>query len=76
MGNLSKDIQSTIPNEWVKAFLNIKYTANYLNQIDDKFFTQFGISSQQFNVLRILRGPRNRSPYLILRVEWLRKRQI
>jgi DNA-binding MarR family transcriptional regulator len=56
MGDLSKDIQTKITDEWVKALLNIKYTANYLNQIDEKFFSQFGLSSQQFNALRILRG--------------------
>ena len=56
MGDLAKDIQSTFTSEWVKASLNVKYTANYLNQISEKFFSKYGISSQQYNVLRILRG--------------------
>lgn len=56
MGDLSKDIQSTFPSEKVKAFINIKYTANWLSSIENEFFKPFGISPQQFNILRILRG--------------------
>lgn len=56
MGDLSKDINSTFANEWVKALLNIKYTSNYLNNITEQQFKPFGISGQQYNVLRILRG--------------------
>jgi DNA-binding MarR family transcriptional regulator len=56
MGDFAKDIQSTFKNEWIKAALNIKYTANYLSNLSEKFFEPYGISSQQYNVLRILRG--------------------
>ncbi|MFK8045693.1 MAG: MarR family transcriptional regulator, partial [Crocinitomicaceae bacterium] len=56
MGDFAKDIQSTFKNDWVKAHLNIKYTANYLSNKTEKFFSDYGISSQQYNVLRILRG--------------------
>lgn len=56
MGDFGKDIQSTFPNEQIKARLNISYTANYLANLSDKFFEPYGISSQQYNVLRILRG--------------------
>ena len=56
MGDISKDIQSTFPSEKVKAFINIKYTANWLSSIENEFFKPFGISPQQFNILRILRG--------------------
>lgn len=56
MGDFSKDIQSTFANEWIKAVLNITYTANHLKQIGEKQFAPYGISPQQYNVLRILRG--------------------
>ena len=56
MGNISKDINSTFPNSKVKALLNIIYTANWISSHQNAFFKPFGISPQQFNILRILRG--------------------
>ncbi|RXP63595.1 MarR family transcriptional regulator [Lutibacter sp. HS1-25] len=56
MGDFSKEINSTFPNERVKALLNIKYTANYLDTLGNTFLKPFNISEQQYNILRILRG--------------------
>lgn len=56
MGDFSKDINSKFPNNKVKALLNILYTANWINSHQNSFFKPFGISPQQFNILRILRG--------------------
>ena len=56
MGDFSKDINSTFPNERVKALLNIKYTANYLDHLGNLWLKPFNISEQQYNILRILRG--------------------
>lgn len=56
MGDISKDIQSKFPSERVKAFINIKYTANWIASSENEFFKPFGISPQQFNILRILKG--------------------
>ncbi|WP_298902085.1 MarR family winged helix-turn-helix transcriptional regulator [uncultured Psychroserpens sp.] len=56
MGDISKDINSTFPNDKVKALLNIIYTANWINSHQNAFFKPYGISPQQFNILRILRG--------------------
>jgi len=56
MGNLSKDIQSKFENNRIKAMLNIIYTANWINSCQNEFFKDFGISPQQYNILRILRG--------------------
>ena len=56
MGDIGKDIQSTFPNEHVKALINIKYTANWLEGIGNEMLKPFKISVQQYNVLRILRG--------------------
>ncbi|MDO6743756.1 MarR family transcriptional regulator [Tenacibaculum soleae] len=56
MGDISKDIQSKFPNNKVKALINLKYTTNWLCSKENYFFKPYGISPQQFNILRILRG--------------------
>lgn len=56
MGDISKDINSKFVNNKVKALINIIYTANWVNSKQNEFFKPFGISPQQFNILRILRG--------------------
>lgn len=56
MGNLSKDLNSTFPNNKVKALLNIIYTGNWVSSRQNAFFKPFGISPQQYNILRILKG--------------------
>lgn len=56
MGDLAKDINSKFENNRVKALLNIIYTANWITSSQNKFFKKFGISPQQYNILRILRG--------------------
>ena len=56
MGDISKDISSTFPNEKIKALINIKYTANWLDTIGNDILKPFKISVQQYNILRILRG--------------------
>lgn len=56
MGDISKDINSKFPNYKVKALINIKYTSNWLSTKEIEFFKPYGISPQQFNILRILRG--------------------
>lgn len=56
MGDISKDINSTFQDNKVKALLNIIFTANWLNTHQITFFKPFGISPQQFNILRILKG--------------------
>ena len=56
MGDLAKDINSRFKNNRVKAMLNIIYTANWINSRQNEFFKGFGISPQQYNILRILKG--------------------
>lgn len=60
MGDISKDINSTFKNEKIKALINLKYTSNWLNSIENEFFKPYGISPQQYNILRILRGAKGR----------------
>ena len=56
MGDLAKDINSKFENNRVKALLNIIYTANWITSCQNDFFKDFGISPQQYNILRILKG--------------------
>ena len=56
MGDFSKDINTTFANNKVKALLNIVYTASWISNKQNIFFKPFGISPQQYNILRILRG--------------------
>ena len=56
MGDFSKDINSRFPNNKVKATLNIIYTANWITSNQNEYFKPFGISPQQYNILRILNG--------------------
>jgi len=56
MAEFSKEINSTFPNERIKALLNIKFTANFLDNIGNAQLKPFNISEQQYNILRILRG--------------------
>ena len=56
MGDIAKDINSKFPNEHVKALINIKYTANWLDNIGNDLLKHAKISIQQYNILRILRG--------------------
>lgn len=56
MGDLAKEINSKFTNERVKALLNIKYTAGWLDQIGAEIMKPYKISEQQYNILRILKG--------------------
>ena len=56
MGDLSKDINSKFANNRVKALINILYTANWITSNQNEFFKNYGISPQQYNILRILNG--------------------
>lgn len=56
MGDISKDIHSKFANNRIKALLNILYTANWISSYQNDFFKHYGISPQQYNILRILKG--------------------
>jgi DNA-binding MarR family transcriptional regulator len=54
---IEKDInQSKFKNEYQKAEINLIYTFNWMMEQMKMFHEQFDITSQQFNILRILRG--------------------
>jgi|SRR6185369_8094401 len=49
-------VQKKFRNETHKLGVNLVYTFNWLDAFSQKHFKQYGITGQQFNVLRILRG--------------------
>jgi DNA-binding MarR family transcriptional regulator len=48
--------QQKFSSEYQKAIINILYTSNFLSLIHSKTLKPYGISPEQFNILRILRG--------------------
>ena len=55
--SLETDIQQTrFRNEYQKTLINLVYTYNWVSEQNKKFFEREDITSQQFNILRILRG--------------------
>lgn len=48
--------QEGFQSEYQKAVLNILFTSNWLESDSARLLKPFGISSQQYNVLRILKG--------------------
>ena len=48
--------QTKFRSEQHKALINVIYTANWINSIHTRVLKKHGISPQQFNLLRILRG--------------------
>ena len=56
MASIDEEIQSKFENDYQKAIINIIYTANWLKNIHTNTLKPYGISAQQYNILRILRG--------------------
>lgn len=56
--SLIKDIRKNTPfrNSHEKAMVNIIFTHNYLKSKIDNFMKGFGVTTKQFNLLRILKG--------------------
>ncbi len=48
--------QKSFKNEYQKAHVNVLYTAAWLTASMNAVLKPFGLSMQQFNILRILRG--------------------
>ncbi len=48
--------QKKFSSELHKLVVNILYTSSWVERLHQRFFKQHGITAQQYNVLRILRG--------------------
>jgi DNA-binding MarR family transcriptional regulator len=49
-------IQTKFKSPQQKAIVNIRYTSNYLGNIQNAIMGKFDLTMPQFNILRILRG--------------------
>jgi len=48
--------QLKFKSPYQKAVINLIFTANWLHGHQQEFFKKFGLTNQQFNILRILKG--------------------
>jgi DNA-binding MarR family transcriptional regulator len=54
---IEQDIQqASFRNEFQKMGINLLFTANWLNEHIGKMLAEEGVTQQQYNILRILRG--------------------
>ncbi len=54
---LEKEInQREFPSPRLKALINILFTSSWFNSLQNQVFKTYGISWQQYNILRILKG--------------------
>ncbi len=57
MKSIEEEIkQKKFPNIYIKTDVNLLFTSGWLQAEQGRFFKQYGLSIQQYNVLRILRG--------------------
>jgi DNA-binding MarR family transcriptional regulator len=71
---IEKDIQQqAFRNEHQKAAVNIIFSASWLNEKIKLFFSAEDITSQQYNILRILRGTQKPMSTLQIRERMLDK---
>jgi DNA-binding MarR family transcriptional regulator len=61
--------QSSFQNEETKAVINLIFTGNFIVQRQQAFMKPFGITMQQFNVLRILEGQKGQAISVLLITE-------
>ena len=71
MGDFSKEAKSKFDNVKDKALINVLYTANWISRLQNDFFKPFGISRQQYHILRILNDSKE-----ALKVQAIKNRMI
>jgi DNA-binding MarR family transcriptional regulator len=72
--SIEKDIQqSKFRNEYHKTVVNLIFTYNWITEKTKQFFEKGDITSQQYNILRILRGAGNPLSTLQIRQRMLDK---
>jgi len=66
MGSLEDEVKQTrFQSEYQKASINILLTGSWLYNLNAAHLKKFGITPEQFNVLRILRGSHPRALMLV-----------
>lgn len=59
MARIDDEIETSFPNNRARFITNLIYTSNWFQNGVSDFIKPFGISLQQFNMLRILRGAKD-----------------
>ena len=56
--NLEREIKQTKPfaSPYQKAAVNLQYTSNWLSTKMQDYFKDFGLTTKQYNIMRILKG--------------------
>ena len=52
--------QKKFRSEFEKLTINLMYTSSQMNVIQQRLFRQYDLTSQQYNILRILRGQKGK----------------
>ncbi len=61
--------QSSFKSEYQKAYINMIYTAGWLELAQAALFKPFGVTLPQYNILRILRGQHPKPATISLLIE-------
>lgn len=56
VSDLDEQIKTNFQNDKHRFITNVVFTSNWVKNNFSDFLTPFGVSSQQFNILRILKG--------------------
>ena len=59
MATIEEEIKSKFENDHQKAIVNILFTANWIKNIHSDTLKKYDITTQQYNILRILRGAKD-----------------
>ncbi|MBE0649987.1 MAG: MarR family transcriptional regulator [Bacteroidales bacterium] len=62
---IEEEIKGRFRNDYHKGIINLTYTANLLNHEFLQSLKEHGVTVQQYNVLRVLRGFRPKGPFSI-----------
>lgn len=56
---IDEELKSNFKSPQQRAIVNIRYTSNFLGNIQNHFMSNYDLSMAQFNILRILRGAKD-----------------
>lgn len=56
---IDEELKSNFKSPQQRAIVNIRYTSNFLGNIQNHFMSSYDLSMAQFNILRILRGAKD-----------------
>jgi DNA-binding MarR family transcriptional regulator len=59
MASIDDEVKTNFMNDRHRFFVNLVFTSAWLQGLTTEYLRPFGVSSQQFNILRILRGAKD-----------------